>query len=100
MEGRVSELRQESKNNFSRRWERTKDFESKKKKKIPARAIRLHYESQHKNNKYTRKRKRKGAKEIIAEEFQSWAKTKTYKSMNLIEHLIISVQNDILQDSL
>ena len=33
MEERVSELRQESKNNFSRRWERTKDFESKKKKK-------------------------------------------------------------------
>ena len=73
----------------------------KKRKKIPSRAIRLHYESQHKNNRYTRKRrKRKGAKEIIAEEFQSWAKTKTYKSMNLIEHPIISVQKDILQDSL
>jgi len=34
MEERVSELRQESKNNFSRRWERTKDFESKKKKSL------------------------------------------------------------------
>lgn len=33
MEERVSELRQESKNTLSRRGERTKDFESKKKKK-------------------------------------------------------------------
>ena len=39
-------------------------------KKKPTRAIRLQYESQHKNNRYARKkRKRKRAKQIIAEEF-------------------------------
>lgn len=55
MEDRVSELRQESKNNLSRRGEKLKIL---KVKKNPARAIILHYESQHKNNRIPRKRRK------------------------------------------
>lgn len=39
-------------------------------------------------------------KETIAKSSQTWQRNQVYKSMKLIEHLIILVQKDILQDTL
>lgn len=68
------------------------------------RTICLRHERQHKDNGLTGGAEReKGAewflKEIIAGAFQTWGRNWICRSRKLTEHLIVSMQKDILQDT-
>ena len=74
------------------------------KKQNPTRAILLHQEEQQKDSGHPRrKRQGKGAQslftEVRAENVPNLGRNCIHKSMKLREHLITSMQKDLLQDA-
>lgn len=47
-----------------------------------------------------KRRKQSLFKEIVADNFHIWERNWVYKSMKLREHLIISMQNDLIQETI